>query len=273
MEISIVIPTRDRPAALARCLAALAATSRRARCVVDDGSRDRERRRGARASRPRRGSSARPGAGPAAARNLGARAAEGEVVCFTDDDCEPEPGWAPALAAAAAAARRRRAAGRSRRRGARATVRRLAGDRRAPDARLARPGRPAGSASPRPATSPSPARRSRRLPFDESFPDRRRRGPRLERPRGRAPASRPCTCPRRSSFTARRLDARRLRPPAVPLRARRGALPGRGAGPAAWRGRRSTPGWCGGVRGRAGGRGAGASPRRLRPRRGWSPSG
>ncbi len=91
--ISVVVPTRDRPAALARCLAAL--TRQRLGqtaleiVVVDDG-----------------GGAAAPGAqvvraggrGPAAARNLGARAARGEVICFLDDDCEPAPGWAQALA-------------------------------------------------------------------------------------------------------------------------------------------------------------------------------
>jgi len=40
-------------------------------------------------------------AGPAAARNAGARAAEGaEILCFTDDDCEPHPEWAARLAKA-----------------------------------------------------------------------------------------------------------------------------------------------------------------------------
>lgn len=93
--ISVVVPTRDRPEALARCLAALA----RQRTpqtpleivVVDDG-----------------GGAVAPGAqvvraggrGPAAARNLGARAARGDVVCFVDDDCVPAPGWAQALAGA-----------------------------------------------------------------------------------------------------------------------------------------------------------------------------
>jgi GT2 family glycosyltransferase len=43
-----------------------------------------------------------PGRGPAAARNLGARAADGDVICFTDDDCEPGPGWAERLGAVAA---------------------------------------------------------------------------------------------------------------------------------------------------------------------------
>src|SRR5690606_30571680 len=31
--------------------------------------------------------------GPAAARNVGWRAARCEVVAFTDDDCIPDPGW------------------------------------------------------------------------------------------------------------------------------------------------------------------------------------
>jgi glycosyltransferase involved in cell wall biosynthesis len=101
MQVSVVVPTRDRPAALARCLAALATPQADdlELVVVDDGSRDRGaveaagRASGARVVRT-------PGRGPAAARNLGARAAAGDVVCFTDDDCVPEPGWAAALAAA-----------------------------------------------------------------------------------------------------------------------------------------------------------------------------
>jgi GT2 family glycosyltransferase len=40
--------------------------------------------------------------GPAAARNTGWRAASGDVIAFTDDDCVPAPGWAAALVAAAA---------------------------------------------------------------------------------------------------------------------------------------------------------------------------
>ena len=95
--ISVVIPTRDRPDALARCLAALA-RERDAELeilVVDDSDAGGAAAPGARVIRA-------GGRGPAAARNLGARAARGEIVCFTDDDCLPAPAWAHRLAAACA---------------------------------------------------------------------------------------------------------------------------------------------------------------------------
>ncbi len=96
-----MIPTRDRPAALARCLGAL--DPEHEVVVVDDGSRDREAVAGATEARTGVRVLRAPGRGPATARNLGARAALGEVICFTDDDCVPEPGWAAALAGVAAA--------------------------------------------------------------------------------------------------------------------------------------------------------------------------
>jgi glycosyltransferase involved in cell wall biosynthesis len=95
--ISVVVPTCDRPAALARCLAALAqqrTSSPLEIVVVNDGHGpvDAPDARLIRAA----------GAGPAAARNRGARAARGSVVCFTDDDCAPGPAWAQRLADACA---------------------------------------------------------------------------------------------------------------------------------------------------------------------------
>jgi len=76
--VSVVVPTVGRPGALARCVAALEAQTLEVEIVVVE---DAERR------------------GPAWARNEGVRRAGGEVVCFTDDDCEPAPGWAEALTA------------------------------------------------------------------------------------------------------------------------------------------------------------------------------
>jgi glycosyltransferase involved in cell wall biosynthesis len=104
--ISVVVPTRDRAAALARCATALAAQDAPELdvVVVDDGSRDRRAVAAAVESLPDARVVRSPGRGPATARNLGAGAARGELVCFTDDDCEPRPDWARVLAAAAAQA-------------------------------------------------------------------------------------------------------------------------------------------------------------------------
>jgi glycosyltransferase involved in cell wall biosynthesis len=77
-RISVVAPTRDRPELLQRCLEALEKQTVPVEIVVVE---DKE------------------GRGPAWARNEGARRARGEVICFTDDDCAPLPGWAKALAA------------------------------------------------------------------------------------------------------------------------------------------------------------------------------
>jgi glycosyltransferase involved in cell wall biosynthesis len=98
--VSVVIPTRGRPAALARCLAGLAAQEHAGALevvVVDDGSPEPE------AVITAAGSSIRvrlPGDGPAAARNAGVQRASGEIILFIDDDCFPAPGWVAALTAA-----------------------------------------------------------------------------------------------------------------------------------------------------------------------------
>lgn len=101
---SLIVPTYRRPAALADCLAALAALdyprNRLEVIVVDDGggvplepvvepARDRL---DVRLLSQRR-------SGPAAARNRGADTARGELLAFTDDDCRPMPGWLRRLAA------------------------------------------------------------------------------------------------------------------------------------------------------------------------------
>jgi glycosyltransferase involved in cell wall biosynthesis len=101
-SVAVIVPTRDRPAALARCLASL----RRVRLpgdyelvVVDDGSRA-EREVAALASEAGARLVRQESKGAAAARNAGWRASTAEVICFLDDDCEPTPMWASALSAA-----------------------------------------------------------------------------------------------------------------------------------------------------------------------------
>lgn len=99
--VTVVVPTRDRPRLLARCVRALtgAGTESLEIVVVDDGSA-----RAAEVAASAAAAGARlvrlDGRGPAAARNAGARAATGDVVLFVDDDCIPAAGWASTLAAA-----------------------------------------------------------------------------------------------------------------------------------------------------------------------------
>jgi GT2 family glycosyltransferase len=96
-RLSVVIPTRGRPERLTTALAALerqTAAGSIEIVVVDDGSPDADEIAkvvaGTRARLVRR---PMPG-GVGAARNEGARAADGPYVCFTDDDCEAAPNWA-----------------------------------------------------------------------------------------------------------------------------------------------------------------------------------
>lgn len=98
-RLSVVVPTRDRPERLAACLAALERQTepRLEIVVVDDASRDARAVAEAVAGAPRARLVRAGGRGPAAARNAGVRDARAPLVCFTDDDCEPVPGWAAAL--------------------------------------------------------------------------------------------------------------------------------------------------------------------------------
>lgn len=102
-EVSVVLPTRDRPAALKRCLRALSNQTLDGSLeiiVVDDGSNRQDEMAAVASAFPGVKFVRTEGVGPAAARNAGVRAAAGSIICMTDDDCEPAPGWAESLAAA-----------------------------------------------------------------------------------------------------------------------------------------------------------------------------
>lgn len=101
--ISAIVPTRDRPAALARCLGALSTQTVADALeviVVDDGSLAADEVSEIVALHGRARLIQRRGGGPAAARNAGAQHARGAVLCFTDDDCAPHREWAERLAEA-----------------------------------------------------------------------------------------------------------------------------------------------------------------------------
>jgi len=104
---SIVIPTRQRLNSLKRCLDAIAASDYPAGqieiIVVDDGGQGGSAIEDV--VRPLRarfeaGIIKTSGLGPAGARNAGANEAAGEMLAFTDDDCQVDSGWTRTLCGA-----------------------------------------------------------------------------------------------------------------------------------------------------------------------------
>ncbi len=96
VQATVVVPVRDRPELLDRCLEALGTAW--AVLVVDDGSVDPDAvatvadRHGARLLRRE------VNGGPAAARNTAMPHVTTEFVAFVDSDCVPRHGWIQALA-------------------------------------------------------------------------------------------------------------------------------------------------------------------------------
>lgn len=103
MRFSVIVPTRNRPAFLDRCLTAIGALDYPPHefevLVIDDASDTeptaviaphtaRMNLRYYHFDTPR---------GPARARNCGLREAQGEYLALTDDDCAPLPGWLSAF--------------------------------------------------------------------------------------------------------------------------------------------------------------------------------
>lgn len=98
-NVSVILPTRDRPAMLERCLASIGRALRDGDelIVVDSASRDPRVAEvgsagGARVLRCDR-------AGVDRARNTGWRASAHDIVLFVDDDVVVDAGWADAFAA------------------------------------------------------------------------------------------------------------------------------------------------------------------------------
>lgn len=97
-QVSVIVPARNAARLLPRLFAALERTSFTGpweTVVVDDASTDATAHIagewGAQVVRLPVQS------GPAAARNAGIAAARAPLIAFTDADCEPTPGWLPAL--------------------------------------------------------------------------------------------------------------------------------------------------------------------------------
>lgn len=103
LDYSVIIPAYQAEVTLPRCLAALddqsVAPDRYEIIVVDDGSRDataavaEKLARGKRPGRPPMRVIRASHGGPAQARNIGAAAAQGRILLFTDADCEPAHDW------------------------------------------------------------------------------------------------------------------------------------------------------------------------------------
>jgi cellulose synthase/poly-beta-1,6-N-acetylglucosamine synthase-like glycosyltransferase len=105
--ISVIIPVYNGEKTLGRCLTALFDQTQLADeiLVVDDGSTDGTADlvhdfMSQMPAQPTIRLIRQANAGPAAARNAGARAAHGDVLLFTDADCAPTPDWTERMVAA-----------------------------------------------------------------------------------------------------------------------------------------------------------------------------
>ncbi len=96
-RLSIAICTKDHPVELARCLRSLVPIRKQALeiIVVDNNSRDEQTGRVAESFGVKCVKETSPGL--AAARNRAISAVSGDLLAFTDDDCEATPGWISAV--------------------------------------------------------------------------------------------------------------------------------------------------------------------------------
>jgi GT2 family glycosyltransferase len=97
LRISVVIPTYRRPELLQRCLLALSKQTLAADeyeiVVADDAASEATRQQVETFAPQVHYLPVTQSHGPAAARNVGWRAARAALIAFTDDDCVPSPTW------------------------------------------------------------------------------------------------------------------------------------------------------------------------------------
>lgn len=90
-DVSVIVPVRDRASALARTLDSVGHVGEV--IVIDDGSSDESREVARAAGASVIHIAGGSPVGPAAARNIGLRKAQGALVAFVDSDCVLESGW------------------------------------------------------------------------------------------------------------------------------------------------------------------------------------
>jgi mycofactocin system glycosyltransferase len=96
-DVTVIVPVRDRPDLLARCLTALGTEHQV--IVVDDASRHPAAVEQVAADRGAKLIRRDVNGGPSAARNTGLAGTTSDLVAFVDSDCEPPPGWIASLSA------------------------------------------------------------------------------------------------------------------------------------------------------------------------------
>src|SRR5438309_7979993 len=96
MHVTMAICTRNRPTSLERCLAAIGDLGCNAEILVVDNGSDPDATLQL-ASRFQTRYVREERVGLEFARNRAVATSRGDVVLFTDDDCEPQPGWIEAI--------------------------------------------------------------------------------------------------------------------------------------------------------------------------------